>query len=236
MPENKDYESDLPTKFENIDMLIKEDYQNVTNPNTLISYLRLIDKSYEKNLEDQHFFEKTRSVLNEELSLVEKKIQTFEKAITQKKKEQDNNINILNNKKKTHRTSFFDILQQDNEKEVILKKNNVLSEEIKNLELSKKKSENSKHNLCDFKRLDFDKKKSELITVIKKIVLCLQDLNLEDISENDYQIIYKSIKRTDLTFPEYRINQSKKYRDHILIYFGLSIPIVVISCMVYYFK
>ena len=86
MPENKDYESDLPTKFENIDMLIKEDYQNVTNPNTLISYLRLIDKSYEKNLEDQHFFEKTRSVLNEELSLVEKKIQTFEKAITQKKK------------------------------------------------------------------------------------------------------------------------------------------------------
>ena len=202
MSENPNSKDDFTSKLENsINMTIIEELKDINNPDILVSHLRNLNKIYEDNLEKQHFFKSTQSLLNEEASLVLKKIKTIEEKITKKKEELNENKTRLNHKEKQRR-SFFESLQQDNEKEIILKKNSILTEEIENLELSKKQSDNSNHNFSNLTTIDFDKKKSDIIILITKILELLNNEKLENISRYNYLIIDKSIEISDFTIPE----------------------------------
>lgn len=202
MSENPNSKDDFTSKLENsINMTIIEELKDINNPDILVSHLRNLNKIYEDNLEKQHFFKSTQSLLNEEASLVLKKIKTIEEKITKKKEELNENKTRLNHKEKQRR-SFFESLQQDNEKEIILKKNSILTEEIENLELSKKQSDNSNHNFSNLTTIDFDKKKSDIIILITKILELLKNEKLENISRYNYLIIDKSIEISEFTIPE----------------------------------
>lgn len=202
MSENPNSKDDFRSNLENsINMTIIEELKDINNPDILVSHLRNLNKIYEDNLEKQHFFKSTQSLLNEEASLILKKIKTVEEKITKKKEELNENKTRLNHKEKQRR-SFFESLQQDNEKEIILKKNSILTEEIKNLELSKKQSDNSNHNFSNLTTIDFDKKKSDIIILITKILELLKNEKLENISRYNYLIIDKSIEISEFTIPE----------------------------------
>ena len=207
-----------------------DELKDIHNPDLLVNYLQDLNKIYEENEEDQYFLEKADSRLNEDVSLAEKKIKTIEKEITKKKESLNKNKITLNSKQNKRRISFFESLQYDDEKEIILKKNNILSEEIKNLESSKKKSDNSYHNFRNLTKVNFSERNSEIIILITNILEILKTKNLENISKERFIIIEKSIEISDFLFPEFKMNQRKKYHNNLLIYLGLSIPLLFISC------
>lgn len=210
-----------------------EELKDIHNPDILVNYLQDLNKIYEENVEDQHFLEKADTRLNEDVSLVEKKIKTIEEEINKKKESLNKNKITLNSKQNNRLGGFFERLQYDDEKEMIQKKNKVLSEEIENLESFKKESNNSYQNFRNLTKVNFDEKKSKLIILITKILEILRTKNLEDISKEKFIIIEKSIEISDFLFPEYKMNQRKKNYDNLLIYLGLSIPLLFIS---YYFR
>ena len=234
MSESVDSKDNSTLELENsINMLPIEELKDIHNPDLLVKYLQDLNKIYEHNLEKRFFLEKAQLILSEDISLVQKKIKTIEGEITKKKENLSKNIITLKDKKNNRRRSFFENLQQDNEKEILLKKNNILTEEIKNLELSKKQSVNSNHNFCDLTMVNFDKKNSEIIILIKKILEILKNEKIGNISRDNYLIIEKSIEISDFTFLEYKITYSPRKQNHMLLYLGISIPLLFFS---YYYK
>lgn len=210
-----------------------EELKDTYNPDILINYLQDLNRIYEKNSENQLFLEKADLKLNEDVSLVQKKIKTIEEEINKKKESLNKNKITLNTKQNNRLGGFFERLQYDDEKEMIQKKNNLLNEEIENLELLKKQSNNSYQNFRNLTKVNFDEKKSKLIILITKILEILMTKNLENISKEKFIIIEKSIEISDFFFPENKMNQRKKNYNSLLIYLGFSIPLLIIS---YYFR
>ena len=231
MSEITNSKDDFASELKNsINLLPIEELKDIHNPDILVNYLQDLNKIYKENLENQHLLEKSDSRLNEDVSLVLKKIKTIEEEMTKKKESLNKNKITLNGKQNNRRISFFESLQYNDEKEIILKKNNILSEEIKNLESSKKQSVNSYHNFRNLTKVNFSERNSEIIILITKTLEILKTKNLENISEERFIIIEKSIEISDFLFPEFKINQGKEYHNNLLIYLGLSIPLLFISC------
>ena len=96
------------------------EYENIEEP-TLINYLENINLLYHKNIEKQQIFEGLQLNLDEDIEIINKKMEVYEDKISGNKQKIDK-LTIRLNNDKGRLKSFFERLQEDNDQEVSQKK------------------------------------------------------------------------------------------------------------------
>tara|TARA_A100001015_G_scaffold231242_1_gene261783 strand:+ start:1803 stop:2516 length:714 start_codon:yes stop_codon:yes gene_type:complete len=221
--------------FDNLDFLIhkyqdsketltSEDINLDFNYNILMSYLTRVISIYKKIVEVNKKEEDSFDMLKKESALLEKKI-SINSDVINDKEEEIRSLSIEKKKKKG--LSFFDSLQSSNEYEVAIKKKNILSEEIKVLKESNRKTESTKATFLNLNISDNQNKIRNLKSLVAIILdkLFQFESEFKNISKSDYQIIRESTFLIDYKLPTEQIIL-KKNNKLLASYVGLGVPIV----------
>ena len=203
--------------------------ENIEEP-TLINYLENINLLYHKNIEKQQIFEGLQLNLDEDIEIINKKMEVYEDKISGNKQKIDK-LTIRLNNDKGRLKSFFERLQEDNDQEVSQKKIKFLESEIEELNKVKKKIDQSKDTFIQLENIDYSQRNKNLIIIMTQILKRLETVKFDNLSRNEINTIKQSMTLSDSISNQ---SISNNFYSYIIKYLSLFIP--MLGIFIYYNK
>ena len=197
----------------------------------LINYLENINLLYHKNIEKQQILERLQLNLDEDIQIINKKMEVYEDKTSGNKQKIDKlTIELKNDKGKLK--SFFERLQENNDQEVSQKKIKFLESEIEELNKVKKKIDQSKDTFIQLENIDYPQRNKNLIIIMTQILKRLETVKFDNLSRNEINTIKQSMTLSDSSISNPYI--SNNFYSNIIKYLSLFIP--MLGIFIYYNK